>query len=228
MTRLLAQATTADAVGSKLVLIPLGSMEQHGPHLPLDTDTAIAQAVAAGVADRLERAGADVWVAPPVSYGASGEHQSFGGTSSIGTEALHVLLVELVRSMRTWTTRVVLVNAHGGNLRALGGAVDQLVVEGHDVSWAACVAGSTDLHAGHTETSLMRHLRPESVRLDRAVAGDTRPLGQILPDLESGGVASVSANGVLGDPAGATAAEGAGVLAAMVEAVLATTTTGAR
>ena len=74
----------------------------------------------------------------------------------------------------------------------------------------------------------MLHLRPASVRLDLAVAGDTRRLGEILPDLLAGGVASVSANGVLGDPAGASAAEGAAVLAAMVEHVLAATSLVAR
>ncbi len=223
MTRLLAEATTVDADGARLVLVPIGSLEQHGPHLPLDTDTAIAQAVVAGVADRLGQAGTPAWVAPPVTYAASGEHQAFAGTSSIGTDALRLLLVELVRSMRTWACRVVLVNAHGGNLEALAQAVDQLVAEGHDVSWAACATGSVDLHAGHTETSLMLHLRPRSVRLKLAVAGDARPLGEILPDLMSGGVRSVSANGVLGDPAAASAAEGAAVLAAMVDDVLAAT-----
>lgn len=135
MTRLLAEATTVDADGARLVLVPIGSLEQHGPHLPLDTDTAIAQAVVAGVADRLGQAGTPAWVAPPVTYAASGEHQAFAGTSSIGTDALRLLLVELVRSMRTWARRVVLVNAHGGNLEALAQAVDQLVAEGHDVSW---------------------------------------------------------------------------------------------
>jgi len=223
MTRLLADATTAEAVGSRLALVPVGSTEQHGPHLPLDTDTTIAVAVATGVAERLGAGGTSAWVAPPIAYAASGEHQSFAGTSSIGTEALHLLILELVRSMRTWVERVVLVNGHGGNLQALTSAVGQLVAEGHDVSWSSCATESVDLHAGRTETSLMLHLRAESVRLDRAVMGDTSPLDAILPDLLTGGVASVSGNGVLGDPNGATAAEGAVVLAAMVEHVLAAT-----
>ena len=223
MTRPLAEVTTAEAVGSRLVLVPVGSLEQHGPHLPLDTDTAIAVAVATGVAERLGEAGRQAWVAPAVTYGASGEHQSFAGTSSIGTEALRLVLVELVRSMRSWAERVVLVNGHGGNLDALRSAVDQLVAEGHLVSWAGCATESVDLHAGRTETSLMLHLRPESVRLDLAVAGDTRPLVELLPDLRSGGVASVSANGVLGDPSGASASEGVAVLAAMVDHILGTT-----
>jgi mycofactocin precursor peptide peptidase len=112
MDGVLAEATWPDAEGARLVLVPVSSLEQHGPHLPLDTDTAIAEAVTQGVAARLHGA----WVAPALSYGASGEHQSFPGTTSIGSDVLHLVVVELVRSLRTWATRVVLVNAHGGNV----------------------------------------------------------------------------------------------------------------
>lgn len=201
-----------------VVLVPVGSIEQHGPHLPLDTDTVIADAVAHRVADLLGDE-LDVEVAPPLSYGASGEHQAFPGTSSIGTEVLHQVVVELTRSLRTWAARVVLVNAHGGNLRALEGAVRQLVAEGHDVAWAPCATEEVDLHAGRTETSLMLHLRPWAVRLDRAEAGNTAPLAEIMPALLAGGVAAVSPNGVLGDPAGAGAEEGAALLEQMARQV---------
>jgi creatinine amidohydrolase len=213
----LADATSLEASGAGLVLVPLGSLEQHGPHLPLDTDTAIAEAVARDVAAELPEA----WVAPPIGYGASGEHQSFAGTSSIGTDGLTMLLVELVRSMRTWAQRVVFVNAHGGNVRALTTAVDQLVAERHDVSWVPCRTEDLDLHAGHAETSLMLHLRPESVRLSRVEAGNTQPLSQILPAMIAGGVAAVSPNGVLGDPTGASAHQGKQLLEAMVTDILA-------
>jgi len=213
----LAGATSAETAGAGLVLVPVGSTEQHGPHLPLETDTLVATAVAEGVAQRLGGAERGVWVAPALAYGSSGEHQSFPGTASIGTEALRFVVVELVRSLRTWASRVVLVNGHGGNLTALRGAVDQLVAEGHDVVWMACATEDVDLHAGRTETSLLLHLAPALVRLERAEAGDCRPLAEILPALVSGGVAAVSPNGVLGDPAGATAAEGRDVLASMVD-----------
>lgn len=216
----LSDATSPETAAAELVLVPVGSIEQHGPHLPLDTDTVIAIAVATLTAERLGGAEAGVWVAPPLTYGSSGEHQSFAGTSSIGTDTLRAVVVELVRSLGTWASRVVLVNAHGGNLVALRAAVDQLVVEGHDVAWAACATGSVDLHAGRTETSLLLHLCPERVRLGLAVAGDRRPLHEILPALMSGGVSAVSANGVLGDPAGATSAEGSAVLASMVDGVV--------
>jgi creatinine amidohydrolase len=204
----LAAASSADTVGAGLVLVPLGSIEQHGPHLPLDTDTAIATAVAQGVAGELP----GTWVAPPLCYGSSGEHQSFSGTCSIGTEALAHVAVELVRSLRTWAARVVLVNAHGGNVAALNSS--------DEIEWVACRTEEVDLHAGFTETSLMLHLRPESVRLDLAEAGNTRPLREILPAMMTGGIAAVSENGVLGDPAGANAAEGERVLQAMVAEIV--------
>ncbi|MBZ5739450.1 mycofactocin biosynthesis peptidyl-dipeptidase MftE [Nocardioides mangrovi] len=207
----LARATSAEAAGAELVLVPLGSLEQHGPHLPLDTDTVIATAVAHDVAAAIDAW--EVWVAPPVAYGSSGEHQSFPGTVSVGTEALTHQLVELARSLRTWAARVVFVNAHGGNVAALN-ASDEL-------EWVPCaneppLNPGADLHAGFTETSLMLHLRPESVRLERAEAGNTQPLREILPAMMNGGIAAVSPNGVLGDPTGASAAEGERVLGAMV------------
>ncbi|MDF1605344.1 mycofactocin biosynthesis peptidyl-dipeptidase MftE [Nocardioides sp. YIM 152315] len=207
MTRL-ADATSPEAAGAGLVLVPLGSIEQHGPHLPLDTDTAIAEAVARGVAEQLPGA----WVAPAIAYGSSGEHQSFAGTASVGTAALTHQLVELVRSLRTWAERVVVVNAHGGNVAALEAS--------DEIGWVPCATEAVDLHAGYTETSLMLHLRPGSVRLELAEAGNTQPLNEILPVMMTGGVAAVSPNGVLGDPASATAAEGERVLKAMVAEVV--------
>src|SRR4030081_1452778 len=86
----------AHALASRgpLLAVPLGSTEQHGPHLPLDTDTRIATALAAGLARRRD----DGVVAPALPYGASGEHAGFPGTLSVGTPALELLLVELVRS----------------------------------------------------------------------------------------------------------------------------------
>lgn len=197
--------------GRPLVLIPLGSTEQHGPHLPLNTDTVIAEAVVNGVARQCGGL-----VAPSIAYGASGEHQWFPGTSSIGHDALRLLLIELVRSMSTWAGRVVIVNAHGGNLQSLGPAVQQLQDEGREVSWVPCATETVDLHAGLTETSLMLHLAPWAVDLAKIEVGNTAPLGEILPTLVEQGVGAVSPNGVLGDPRGATAAEGRRVLDSMV------------
>jgi len=202
-----------EATGGRTVLaVPLGSLEQHGPHLPLDTDTRIAVAVAAGLSARQ----AGVAVAPAVAYGASGEHAGFPGTLLIGHEALAGLLVELVRSARGSFAGVVLVSAHGGNEEALSLLQARCAAEGDDVLvWRAAAPGG-DAHAGRTETSLMLAIDAAAVRLELAEAGCTEPLGTLLPRLRAEGVRPVSSNGVLGDPAGASADEGRALLDALV------------
>jgi creatinine amidohydrolase len=199
------------------VFVPVGSLEQHGPHLPLGTDAVIAESISMRAAELL---GGNVTVTPVISFGASGEHQMFPGTGSIGTDALQVVLVELARSLRTWARRVVFINAHGGNTDSLVAAVGQLLCEGHDIGWLACMTEEMDAHAGYTETSLMLHLRPDSVRLDLAEAGNTAPIWELLPILVRDGVAAVSANGVLGDPSGASAEAGRRCLDAMAAHVV--------
>ncbi len=204
------------------MIIPLGSTEQHGPHLPLDTDTRIATELACGVVARLVDApvggeGRQWLVAPAIGYGDSGEHQSFPGTVSIGTEALAKLLVEYGRSATCWAPRLLFVNGHGGNVTALTRAVALLRSEGRDVAWCACAVAGADAHAGHTETSLLLHISPADVRTDRWCAGNGAPLSDLLPSMRRGGVAAVTEVGVLGDPTTATAADGERILAEMVD-----------
>jgi creatinine amidohydrolase len=187
-------------------------VEQHGHHLPLGTDTSVACAVAEAAAGALDGA----LLAPALAYGASGEHEGFPGTISIGTEALTGLLVEYGRSAGRWAGRVLLVNGHGGNLDALRAAVPLLRSEGRDVAWFPCGVEGGDAHAGRTETSLMLHVEPGGVREDGAVPGETAPIGALLPRLRAEGVRAVSPTGVLGDPTGASAAEGAAVLADVI------------
>lgn len=212
--RRLGGRTWPDVPHRPMVLVPVGSTEQHGPHLPLDTDAAIATAVADALALRVQ---GQAVVAPAVSYGSSGEHQSFAGTVSIGSEVLRLLIVELVRSLSTWAGPIVLINAHGGNVPALTKSVLQLQAEQRNVAWLPCLVPGADLHAGRTETSLMLHLNPDAVRVERSAAGELRPLEELLPELVAGGVAAVSSSGVLGDPSGANASEGARLLDLMVQ-----------
>jgi mycofactocin system creatininase family protein len=190
------------AVGGDVLAVPLGSTEQHGPHLPLSTDTDVAVALAQGLAARRD----DVVVAPAVPYGASGEHAGFAGTLSIGHEALELLLVELVRSATDTFAHVLLVNGHGGNAPTLAAAVARLRAESRDVLvWSPSWRG--DAHAGRTETSVQLALDPARVG-DGREAGATEPLRELLPLLRREGLRAVSSNGVLGDPAGASAEEG--------------------
>ncbi|WP_382306436.1 mycofactocin biosynthesis peptidyl-dipeptidase MftE [Herbiconiux sp. UC225_62] len=215
------------------VLLPIGSTEQHGPHLPFDTDAVIARSVAGAVGERMLAGGEAVVVAPALAYGASGEHQSFPGTISIGHEALRFVLIELVRSLSTWAARIVIVNGHGGNVPTLASAVPQLRAENHRVAWVPCAAApvastrdgdargglglpAPDAHAGRIETSLLLHLAPTAVTLPLPGAGNTEPMSALLPLMAAGGVAAVSPSGILGDPTGASAAEGAALFDGMV------------
>jgi mycofactocin system creatininase family protein len=206
--------------GGRLLAVPTGSCEQHGPHLPLDTDTLMAVSLADALASRR----ADVVVAPAVAIGASGEHRGFPGTLSIGSAAMESVLVELARSALPRPgsgspepfSAVLFVNGHGGNVTALSAAVARLRSEGRNVAgWSPRVEGG-DPHAGHTETSLMLHLHPERVRMDLAEVGSTVRFSEIGDVLATSGLAAVAPNGVLGDPTGASADHGAALLEQLV------------
>jgi creatinine amidohydrolase len=197
-----------------LLVVPIGATEQHGPHLPLSTDTDIALAIATRFAARA----AGVLVAPAVAYGSSGEHQDFPGTLSIGQEATESLLVELVRSAGATFARVLLINCHGGNAEPVARAVERLQAEGRDVrAWSPAPVWAGDAHAGEIETSVMLALDPDRVRMDRAESGERRPIAELLPALRERGAAAVSPNGILGDPIGATSSHGEALLAAAVD-----------
>jgi creatinine amidohydrolase len=218
----LAGRTWRTVADDALLLVPVGATEQHGPHLPLDTDTRIAVALARSAAEAIPIA----LCAPALAYGSSGEHAGFPGTLSIGAEALEMVLVELVRSSDRFRG-VVLVNGHGGNVPVLSRVSRRCEAEGRAVLvWSPSpdsLHRVADAHAGWFETSLMLHLAPSDVDIDAAEAGNTAPLPAIFDQLLRDGVRSVSPNGVLGDPSGASAHEGRvmfeGLTAALVQAV---------
>ncbi len=208
MTQNLGEVTWPELWHAKrrpLLAVPVGSCEQHGPHLPLDTDTRIAVALAEALASSFEPG--DVMVAPALTITASGEHAGFPGTLSIGNEAMALVLIELVRSA-DWSSGVVLVNGHGGNFAAVRDACRTLAGEGRRaLPWWPKVRDG-DAHAGNTETSLMLAIAPHLVLDERAERGRTEPIGELIDELREGGVRAVSANGVLGDPNGANATHG--------------------
>jgi mycofactocin system creatininase family protein len=203
--------------GRSVLAVPLGSTEQHGPHLPLDTDTTIATELCRRLATRIDH----VIAAPAIPYGSAGEHAGFPGTLSIGTRALELLLVELVRSADNFAG-VVLVNAHGGNTEAVRAAVTRLRSEGRRVLAWAPTGPPDDSHAGNTETSVMLALRPTDVDQAAAVPGNTEPLPAIIRQLRQDGVRPVSPTGVLGDPTTATATHGENILRAWTDNLVAT------
>lgn len=202
----------AGRVEGGVLAVPLGSTEQHGPHLRLSTDTEIAIELARRLAAAVER----VVVAPAVAYGSSGEHEGFAGTISIGQEALELIIVDVGRSASATFDRIVFISAHGGNADPLRRATRRLLSESRDVL-ALSPRWSGDAHTGRAETSIMLALRPGQVDLARAKTGNIAPMRELVATLRSGGVRAVSSNGVLGDPAGASVQEVRRLLAAAAD-----------
>lgn len=209
-----------------LLLVPVGAHEQHGPHLPLDTDTVIAVSLCERVASA--RAAGDamtsIVVAPAVAISASDEHAGFPGTLSLTTETTAEVLIHLARSALANASTcigVLFVNAHGGNADAVTRARSRWSDDSTRADvWSLPAFPDGDAHAGRTETSLMLALRPDSVRRHDAVGGDLRPVTSTIGLMRTGGVRAVSDNGVLGDPSGASAEEGGRLLADAVAALL--------
>jgi mycofactocin precursor peptide peptidase len=204
-----------------ILAVPVGSTEQHGPHLPLSTDTDVAVALASRLAARR----GDVVVAPPVGYGSSGEHAGFAGTISIGQEAVELMLVELGRSASETFGHMLFISAHGGNTEPATRAVTRLRGESRDVLlWIPGGTAGTpqgDAHAGRTETAIQLALDPGRVRVGLAERGNRTPVPELMAVLQTAGVRAASRNGVLGDPAGASAAEGDALLEALTTDLLA-------
>ena len=206
-------AAFPDLLGrAPILVLPLGAWEQHGPHLPLDTDTVIINRVISEAVATPELLTADLVIAPTVSITASDEHQGFPGTLSTGTQALKDSVVAICRSA-SWARGVCIVNGHGGNADALAAITSALEYEQitHNV-WSLPSYVGGDMHAGHTETSLMLHISPESVRNVPLESG-THITHGIVDEMREQGVQGVSTNGIIGDASTATASHGEAVLA---------------
>lgn len=206
-------AAFPDLLGrAPILVLPLGAWEQHGPHLPLDTDTVIINRVISEAVATPELLTADLVIAPTVSITASDEHQGFPGTLSTGTQALKDSVVAICRSA-SWARGVCIVNGHGGNADALAAITSALEYEQitHNV-WSLPSYVGGDMHAGHTETSLMLHISPESVRNVPLESG-THITHGIVDEMREKGVQGVSTNGIIGDASTATASHGEAVLA---------------
>lgn len=199
-------------INSKVLVLPLGSFEQHGPHLPLDTDTIIIDSVVAQ-ALRDSRINADSFmVAPTIAISASDEHAGFPGTLSTGSAALADSVVAICRSA-SWAQGVCIVNGHGGNTDALARMGSALTYEKIKHSmWSLPSYEGADMHAGHTETSVMLHIDPAKVQIDRIEPGTVGNASSLVAQMRTSGVVGVSTNGVLGDPTTATSEHGVAVM----------------
>ncbi|MDA8197646.1 MAG: mycofactocin biosynthesis peptidyl-dipeptidase MftE [Actinomycetota bacterium] len=221
---------------SSVLIIPIGSTEQHGPHLPVLTDSIITNALSEVLAQR--RPDQSI-LAPPITIGASHEHIHFPGTLSIGNDVLTAMVVELGRTSSRFAG-TIFVTAHGGNVIAIARAIEILKGEKHRVTawwptqevlrdaalrWTgpdqARGLEHPDLHAGRTETSAMMALAPGMVHIERAESGGSSDFDQILPHMVNYGVKAVSENGVIGDPTGSNQEEGAAILGAFSDSLVA-------
>jgi creatinine amidohydrolase len=227
--------------GKVACLLPLGSVEQHGPHLPLGTDSLLAHGLCLEVARRLSPA---VLVLPAPWYGYSPHHMRFAGSVTLRPETFMALTGDIVDSfVQHGFTRIVLINGHGGNASLTSLLATEL---GHRYAARARIAGLTYFHltapaidalrlsatggTGHAceiETALMQHLHPDLVVDDRRQASipDTGT-AYLSTDLTRGSrvasyldFAELSSTGVLGDPTLATADHGARLFAACATAL---------
>ena len=238
MKRALAEMTWQEIAasvqnGATTVILPLGAIEQHGPHLPLGTDAYRATALA----ERLAMALPGVLVAPTLPIGCSDEHQGFDGLLGLDHGTLACVIVDCARRIVSWgARRLVVLSAHGGNSCALTMAEERLaealpalsvVILASEITTSDAIvsiaagdgvsAEALGLHAGEGETSEMLALRPDLVHMEQAVLGCQRNADDLMPQLKRAGLQSVTPTGVLGDARGADAERGARYLEAQVE-----------
>jgi creatinine amidohydrolase len=205
--------------GAQVAVLPIGSFEQHGPYLPLATDTLVATAIAGAVAAEYP-----VLSLPPLTISCSHEHASWPGTVSISAHTLYAVVRDTAQSLsRAGVGKLVIVNGHGGNY-VLGNVVQESAgamalfpgLPDWDVAHRAAGLRTpldSDMHAGELETSILLHAYPGIVKPgDESsdwLADDRRHLLTL-------GLAGYSESGVVGQPSYATAEKGKALLASLV------------
>ena len=222
---------------SSILCLPMGSMEQHGPHLPLNTDAVLAEAFTGRIVERWGEP-YDLWRLPPISVGLSREHSWAAGTLSLSVSGMTAMLRDLCREIvRALPARnLLIVNGHGGNR----GMLEALGRELHgDFGLNLCAlhlgammspvtdAAVPEIHAGKDETSVMLALAPELVRRERIPGLRVPPDGDAVRSTIldpatswpwSSGDRGIAAAGVIGDAGSASAELGNAIVARVVEA----------
>jgi creatinine amidohydrolase/Fe(II)-dependent formamide hydrolase-like protein/7-cyano-7-deazaguanine synthase in queuosine biosynthesis len=207
-----------------VALLPVGAIEQHGPHLPLDTDAFDADYLARRVAEACSDP--KPLVLPPISYGVSYHHADFTGTVSISNDTLAKMIYEIGMSVsRNGIRKLVMINGHGGNSPALNYAAQMInrdarifvcvdTGETSDVDIDKIVETPNDVHAGEIETSTGLAVRPQLVQMDQAKKQIPKFSSRYLDFSSKRGVLwyaytrKISPSGVMGDPTKASAAKG--------------------
>jgi creatinine amidohydrolase len=212
-----------------IVILPVASLEQHGPHLPVEVDSMLGETVAARTAEKIAARGMAVVVLPVLWTGLSEHHMSFGGTITLDNAAFAALVEGVVRSvLRHDFRKIVLLNAHGGNENALRSITDDLTpklgvpIVQFTYWYAAAVAIAKILetqgglsHACEAETSMMMAVRPELVAEDRIPLAKSNTAGVY----RWRSIGSRSASGVIGNPEAATRDKGERLFDAISTAV---------
>lgn len=219
-----ASSTDVAEGGARIAVLPVGSFEQHGDHLPLITDTVIACLIAQRLAGRYP-----LLLLPPVTISCSHEHEQFTGTVSLSPETVIAVIADIRRSLaRSGISTLVLVNAHGGNY-VLSNIAQEANTTGRNIvvypgrdDWnrareAAGMETSAhdDMHGGELETSILMHAEPELVRPSFRHADHD---ASDRPHLHLLGMAAYTDNGIIGHPSAATDVKGKAALDALTEA----------
>jgi creatinine amidohydrolase len=236
--RLSAETLRALAAQDAIVLLPVASTEQHGPHLPTGVDDFLCSEVCRRTAAELAP-DCPVVVAPTVWCGLADHHVAFGGTFTLSLATYYALLKDLCRSiLKAGFRRIVLVNGHGGNIQALGAFTGELTreldtpiaattyfMEGHTAMADILEDQQGVMHACEAETSMMMAVHPGLVNADRlteAHGAGFNILGSLVPSLKRfHSFAELTASGVAGDARKATAEKGEKLLAACASALAA-------